>query len=87
VSRETHQYAFNAPSPKTQEVTRISFDSSGNVTAVDKTGVELVAKVSPDGDKTPTLGRDRSFFEELFGNIGAVGAPGASAQGNDPTQP
>jgi len=26
--------------------------------------------------KTPTLGRKRSFFEELFGNIGTVGAPG-----------
>ena len=25
--------------------------------------------------KTPTLGRERGFFQELFGNIGAVRAP------------
>ncbi|MDP3783722.1 MAG: outer membrane protein assembly factor BamE, partial [Sphingopyxis sp.] len=24
-------------------------------------------------------GRERSFFEDIFGNIGAVGAPGAGA--------
>ena len=32
--------------------------------------------LSPDGDATPTLGRERSFLEDLFGNIGAVGAAG-----------
>ncbi|QJB70453.1 outer membrane protein assembly factor BamE [Parasphingorhabdus halotolerans] len=88
VSRSTHQYAFNSPTPKEQEVMRITFDPAGNVTAVDRTGLELVASINPDGDKTPTLGRNRSFFQELFGNIGAVGAPGTGTQrGNDPTQP
>jgi hypothetical protein len=29
--------------------------------------------IHPDKDKTPTLGRNRSLLEELFGNIGAVG--------------
>ena len=32
--------------------------------------------VNPAHRKTPTLGRKQSFFEELFGNIGTVGAPG-----------
>ena len=49
------------------------------VVAVDKTGLELVSKISPEGDKTPTLGRERSFFEDIFGNIGTVGAPGTGA--------
>ena len=35
-----------------------------------------IASISPDGDKTPTLGRDRGFFSELFGNIGRVGSVG-----------
>jgi hypothetical protein len=36
-------------------------------------------------DKTPTLGRERSLLEELFGNIGAVGTGGMSAPtGNGP---
>lgn len=87
VSRETKQLAFNSPTPRDQMVMRVTFDEAGNVTAVDRTGLELVASISPNGDTTPTLGRERSFFEELFGNIGAVGAPGAQRPSNDPTRP
>ena len=87
ISRDTRQYGFSTPRPNSQLVMRVQFDDAGNVEAVDRTGIELVANISPNGDKTPTLGRDRSFFEELFGNIGAVGAPGANAPGNDRTRP
>ena len=38
------------------------------------TGKELVASINPASGKTPTLGRTRSFFDELFGNIGTVGS-------------
>lgn len=79
VSRETRQLAFAKPRPVGQQVLRVRFDPAGNVVAVDRTGLELVSKISPEGDKTPTLGRERSFFEDIFGNIGAVGAPGAGA--------
>ncbi|GAB5489099.1 MAG: outer membrane protein assembly factor BamE [Parasphingorhabdus sp.] len=87
VSRDTRQLAFNSPRPRDQKILRIQFDAAGNVVSADRTGLELVANISPDGDKTPTLGRERGFFEELFGNIGAVGAPGAQGQSNDPTRP
>ncbi|MFM9978682.1 MAG: outer membrane protein assembly factor BamE [Sphingomonadaceae bacterium] len=76
VSRETRQIAFVNPRPTAQMVLRIRFDARGNVTAVDRTGLEKVASISPLGAKTPTLGKDRSFFEELFGNIGQVGSVG-----------
>ncbi len=76
VSRETRQLAFANPRPVAQQVLRVRFDPAGNVVAVDRTGLELVSKINPEGDKTPTLGRERSFFEDIFGNIGAVGAPG-----------
>ncbi|WP_432768647.1 MAG: outer membrane protein assembly factor BamE [Sphingopyxis sp.] len=81
VSRETRQLAFANPRPVDQQVLRVRFDPAGNVAAVDRTGIELVSRLSPEGDKTPTLGRERSFFEDIFGNIGAVGAPGAGAPG------
>jgi outer membrane protein assembly factor BamE (lipoprotein component of BamABCDE complex) len=55
---------------------RISFDQAGNVTAVRRSGVEQVAAISPSHKTTPTLGKKRSFFDELFGNIGTVGAGG-----------
>ncbi len=86
VSRETRQLAFARPRPVAQQVLRVRFDPAGNVVAVDKTGLELVSKLSPEGDKTPTLGRQRSFFEDIFGNIGAVGAPGAGAGGGSQGQ-
>ena len=79
VTRETRQLAFANPRPVAQQVLRVSFDGAGNVTAVERTGLENVVRLNPIGDKTPTLGRNRSFFEDIFGNIGAVGAPGAGA--------
>jgi outer membrane protein assembly factor BamE (lipoprotein component of BamABCDE complex) len=78
VSRQTRQLAFSLPKPDTQTVLHVRFDERGNVVAVDKTGVERVASINPVGDKTPTLGRNRSFFQEVFGNIGTVGSSGQS---------
>lgn len=76
VSRDTRQLAFGTPKPVAQTTLTVRFDAAGNVTAVDKTGLEKVVSINPDGDKTPTLGRDRGFFSELFGNIGRVGGVG-----------
>jgi outer membrane protein assembly factor BamE (lipoprotein component of BamABCDE complex) len=76
VTRDTRQLAFGLPKPVEQTIFHVRFDAAGNVTAVDKSGVEKVASIRPVGDKTPTLGKNRSFFEELFGNIGQVGSVG-----------
>ena len=77
VSMDTKQPAFLKTRTEKETVMRVRFDKAGNVIAVDRRGMEKVARIDPDGDKTPTLGRDRSFLEDLFGNVGAVGAPGA----------
>ena len=76
VSRDVNQVAFRNPHVKKQTVLIVRFDQKGNVAAVQRTGKELVMNVKPSGKQTPVLGRKRSFFEELFGNIGTVGAPG-----------
>ena len=86
-SRETRQLAFANPSPTAQQVLRIRFDPAGNVAAVDRTGLENVSKIHPEGDKTETLGRHRSFFEDIFGNIGTVGAAGTGGGGGGGGQP
>jgi outer membrane protein assembly factor BamE (lipoprotein component of BamABCDE complex) len=78
VARSTKQLAFATPSPTKQTILRVKFDPSGNVVAVDRQGMEQIASISPVGDKTPTLGRERGFFEDIFGNIGAVGAASQS---------
>jgi outer membrane protein assembly factor BamE (lipoprotein component of BamABCDE complex) len=79
VARETRQLAFNNPKPVEQTVLHVRFDEAGNVAAVERSGLEQVVSIDPMNQKTPTLGRDRGFFKELFGNIGQVGAGGMSA--------
>ena len=86
VSRETKQLAFNSPRPTEQTVLHIRFNQAGTVEAVNRTGLELARNVRPDGRETPTLGSDRSFFEDIFGNIGAVGQRGQSGQTADNPQ-
>lgn len=87
VARDSRNYAFNSPKVREQLVLQISFDASGNVAAIRKSGVEQVASVSPYGKITPTLGRKRGFFQDLFGNIGAVGAGGGAPGGGGRDQP
>lgn len=84
ISQDTATPPFRRPRTESQTVLRVSFDAAGNVTAVDKRGMEQVARIDPEGDKTPTLGKNRSFLEDLFGNVGAVGAPGAGPVGGGP---
>ena len=86
VSRQTRQLAFNMPRPVEQTVLHVRFDEAGNVVQVERTGLELVANIDPSNEETPTLGRNRSLFEELFGNIGAVGQAGRRGQTADNPQ-
>jgi outer membrane protein assembly factor BamE (lipoprotein component of BamABCDE complex) len=82
VSRETKQLAFGTPRPTEQTVLHIRFNEAGAVERVNRTGLELARAVDPSGARTPTLGSERSFFEDIFGNIGAVsqrGQPGQTA--------
>lgn len=81
VSMDTKQAPFQRPKTYQQTVLRVRFDPTGNVAGIDRAGMDKVARISPDGTTTPTLGRDRSFLEDLFGNIGAVGAPGMGGAG------
>src|SRR3954453_2120725 len=81
VSRDTNTFAFRNPRVTKQTVYRVRFDQAGNVVAIDKTGKDMIAAVDPSNRKTPTLGRQRSFFDELFGNIGSVGAAGPGQGG------
>jgi len=76
VSMDTKQVAFKTPRTTQQMVLRIRFDQNGNVAGIDKAGMEHVAHVKAERKYTPTLGKHRSFLEDLFGNIGAVGAAG-----------
>lgn len=80
-ARETRQFGFGMPRPIGQTLLTVRFARSGDVTSVQKTGLETIRDVNLYGPRTPTLGRNRGFFAELFGNIGT----GAGAGGGAPT--
>lgn len=82
VSLDTAQKPFTRPRIYAGSIMRVAFDGAGNVELVNRGGVERAVRIEPDKHTTPTLGRDRSFFEDLFGNIGSVGAlPGGQGPG------
>ena len=87
VARDSRNYAFNSPRVRDQLVIQVSFDAAGNVAAIRRSGVEQVASIDPYGKITPTLGRKRGFFQDLFGNIGAVGAAGTGGAAGGRDQP
>ena len=76
LGRDTRTFAFRNPKVIDQNVLHIRFDQAGNVASIDTTDEKLIASIDPNDDKTPTLGREKSFFDELFGNIGSIRQPG-----------
>ena len=76
VSSTTGRKPFVRPRIREHSVLAVKFDAAGNVVSAERMGMDQVVYLRPDGDETPTLGRERSFLEDLFGNIGAVGQPG-----------
>jgi outer membrane protein assembly factor BamE (lipoprotein component of BamABCDE complex) len=81
VSRNTGQYAFATPKVTSQSILTVVFDDKGVVTAVERRGMEKIAQLTPEKDTTPTLGRQTSLFDDIFGNIGSFGGVG-SQQGS-----
>ena len=80
VSRDQAQLAFRDPKIMRHQVLHIQFDQAGNVTSVGSTGRDVVMNLTPSGRRTPTLGRERSFFEELFGGIDQVNSGSVVSQ-------
>ncbi|MEO7814870.1 MAG: outer membrane protein assembly factor BamE [Sphingomicrobium sp.] len=84
LARDTNTAPFRGPHVTDQTLLHIRFDAAGNVASVGQTGKDQIVAINPVDDKTPTLGRKRSFFDELFGNIGVLnsGALGQQSPSN-----
>ncbi|MGB7418813.1 MAG: outer membrane protein assembly factor BamE [Erythrobacter sp.] len=81
ISSVTGRRPFVRPRIRNHSVTAVQFDATGNVIEVERSGIDQVVFLQPDGDETPTLGRERGFLEDLFGNIGQVGGVGPGGAG------
>ena len=79
VTRNSSQLAFLTPKPTSQSIIIISFNDAGGVFNVERDGLNKVESVKMSGEKTPTLGRDSSLIQDLFGNIGQVSSGGGPA--------
>lgn len=73
VTSRTQQAPFRQPRIDQHNVIAVHFDAAGNVSSTIRSGIDQVARIDPESDATPTLGRERGFLEDLFGNIGTVG--------------
>lgn len=70
------------PDAKEHRVLAVSFNDSGVVANVDNFDLSHMKEIDPVGDKTPTRGRDTSFFQKIFGNVGRFsGQAPAGSQG------
>ncbi len=83
VSRTTRQFSFGVPRPIAETALAVHFDRQGVVSGVERSGLDKIVSVRLVSDTTPTLGRKRSLFQELFGNIGAVGGIARNAPTSD----
>ncbi len=82
VSRNTRQIAFARPRASDQRIIIVRFGPDDVVSSVERRGMEQVVAIEPHRDRTPTLGRETGILEDLFGNIGTVGAvPGGPGGG------
>jgi outer membrane protein assembly factor BamE (lipoprotein component of BamABCDE complex) len=81
LSRDTNQLGFQNPHVTKQLVMLVRFDKGGNVASVQRTGKDLILNVNPSHRSTPTLGRKKSFLDELLGNIGSVNSSGMGNNG------
>ena len=81
IGSQTAQAPFTRPRINQHSVLAVRFDEAGNVVSAERTGMENVVRLDPEEAETPTLGRERNFLQDLFGNIGTVGAPGMGGGG------
>lgn len=81
VSSLTTRKPFRSDKIAEHDVVMVNFDKAGNVTSVDRSNRDQIVALDPESDKTPTLGKKRTFLQDLFGNIGAVSGAGGGAGG------
>jgi outer membrane protein assembly factor BamE (lipoprotein component of BamABCDE complex) len=75
ISSQTETLAFYDPDVIEQKVVVVEFDQAGIVKEITSYTEADAQEVDPVDRKTPTKGKSLSFFEQIFGNIGAFASP------------
>lgn len=76
VSQNTERLAFLKPKAEKHQVMALHFDDKGKLIKMEKMGMHEIVEVRPAPGKTATRGKELTFWEQFFGNIGALGPGG-----------
>lgn len=82
ISSETEAVAFLAPELIDQQVVAIAFDKEGKVREIKRYGMKDGRQIAFVERETPTRGRELTFLEQLFGNLGRFNSNTGGATGN-----
>lgn len=77
-SKKSESFAFFKEKITALNIIDVQFDDDGYVTKIKHYTLADHNNVVPVDKKTKTFGRELSFIQELFGNIGRFGAGGPS---------
>ena len=70
ITQKSRTFAFFKPEIVDQEVLVINFDGAEVVSDINRYTIEDGLIIDPVTRKTPTAGKELSFLQQLFGNIG-----------------
>ncbi|NOT42230.1 MAG: outer membrane protein assembly factor BamE [Alphaproteobacteria bacterium] len=79
ISTEQERYAFFKPDVTKRQILAIQFADDGKVNDIRKYGIEDGQVFALVDRETPSRGKEMTFLQQLFGNMGAMpaGAPGS----------
>jgi outer membrane protein assembly factor BamE (lipoprotein component of BamABCDE complex) len=84
ISTEQERYAFFKPDVTKREIVAIQFGDDGKVVELRNYGIEDGQVVALVDRETPSRGRELSFLQQIFGNIGG---PATSVSPSGPGRP
>lgn len=70
ISQRSEVMSFYQADITQQDVVRITFDANGIVDDVNTHGLELAQAVTPDGNRTRTMGNELTVVQQFISNIG-----------------
>lgn len=70
IGHKSTEFAFFAPEVLERKVVVVSFDDAGIVAETKTLTLADGQEIDPVGRVTPTEGRELSFFQQIFGNLG-----------------
>jgi outer membrane protein assembly factor BamE (lipoprotein component of BamABCDE complex) len=86
ISTEQERYAFFKPEVTKRQILAVQFTEDGKVADLRTYGIEDGQVISLADRETPSRGKEMSFLQQMFGNMGAM-PPSAPGSQDSPTRP